>query len=175
MKTKIGTCSNIFAVALIMWLGMAGGVACATVMTVNSWNSYDGRRVATFANTVNTSFEDSIRFSLSSVPFGDRSSSHVNLKHDAGITFDTFELWGDGKFLRYGSKSASDSHLSFLGDSNTKDYELRFKGFNKSGTGGYCGEIVVSPVPEPQTYAMLLIGLGLIGFSARRRNDDTDV
>ena len=151
---------------------MAAGVANASIMKVDSWSSYDGSHVATFSNTVKTSFEDSIHFSLSRVPFGDRSSSHVKLKHDVGISFDTFELWGDGKFLGYGSKSASDSdsHLSFLGDSNTKDYELRFKGFNNSGTGGYCGEIVVSPVPEPQTYAMLLIGLGLIGFSARRRN-----
>ena len=29
----------------------------------------------------------------------------------------------------------------------------------------------VSAVPEPETYAMLLVGLGLIGFSARRRKD----
>lgn len=29
----------------------------------------------------------------------------------------------------------------------------------------------ISPVPEPETYAMLLIGLGLIGFIARRRED----
>jgi len=29
----------------------------------------------------------------------------------------------------------------------------------------------VSPVPEPQTYAMLLVGLGLIGFTTRRRKD----
>ena len=175
MKTKIGTCSDIFAVALMVCFGMAAGVVNATVMAVDSWNSYDGSHVATFANAVNTSFEDSIHFSLSSVPFGGRSSSHVSLKHDAGIYFDTFELWGDSKFLGYGSRYASDSHLSFLGDSNTKDYELRFKGFNNSGTGRYYGEIVVSPVPELQTYAMLLIGLGLIGFSARRRNDDTDI
>ncbi|MFZ5524384.1 MAG: choice-of-anchor N protein [Pseudomonadota bacterium] len=29
----------------------------------------------------------------------------------------------------------------------------------------------VSPIPEPQTYAMLLAGLGLIGFMARRRKN----
>jgi hypothetical protein len=27
----------------------------------------------------------------------------------------------------------------------------------------------VAPVPEPETYAMLLVGLGLLGFTARRR------
>jgi len=32
---------------------------------------------------------------------------------------------------------------------------------------------VVSAVPEPETYAMLLVGLGLIGFMARRRTDFT--
>ena len=29
--------------------------------------------------------------------------------------------------------------------------------------------VPTSPVPEPETYAMLLAGLGLIGFAARRR------
>jgi len=32
---------------------------------------------------------------------------------------------------------------------------------------------VISPVPEPETYAMLLAGLVLIGFSARHRRRDT--
>jgi len=31
----------------------------------------------------------------------------------------------------------------------------------------------ILPVPEPQTYAMLLVGLGLLGFTARRRKDFT--
>lgn len=30
-------------------------------------------------------------------------------------------------------------------------------------------DVVTSPVPEPETYAMLLAGLGLLGFSARRQ------
>lgn len=31
---------------------------------------------------------------------------------------------------------------------------------------------VASPVPEPETYAMLLAGLGLLGFTARRRKNN---
>jgi hypothetical protein len=27
----------------------------------------------------------------------------------------------------------------------------------------------LAPVPEPETYALLIAGLGLVGFSARRR------
>jgi hypothetical protein len=51
-----------------------------------------------------------------------------------------------------------------------------------NGTSKYCGGSYdcsakytpLTPVPEPETYAMLLAGLGLVGFSARRRmNRDT--
>ena len=31
------------------------------------------------------------------------------------------------------------------------------------------GSLVAAPVPEPETYAMLLAGLGLLGFSRRRK------
>lgn len=37
---------------------------------------------------------------------------------------------------------------------------------------GYAQDVVVfAPVPEPQTYAMMLVGLGLLGFSARRKQN----
>ncbi len=35
-------------------------------------------------------------------------------------------------------------------------------------------EFVVSPVPEPETYAMLLVGLSLLGFVAYRRKPSVD-
>jgi hypothetical protein len=36
-------------------------------------------------------------------------------------------------------------------------------------SASYGGSMAVSPVPEPETYAMMLAGLGLVGFMARRR------
>ena len=40
--------------------------------------------------------------------------------------------------------------------------------------GGYGGFVasVTAPVPEPETYAMMLAGLGALGFLARRRRND---
>jgi hypothetical protein len=35
--------------------------------------------------------------------------------------------------------------------------------------GGSESLVMVSPVPEPETYAMLLAGMGLLGFEVRRR------
>jgi hypothetical protein len=34
------------------------------------------------------------------------------------------------------------------------------------------GTLTISPIPEPETYAMLLAGLGLVGFITRRRKSD---
>ncbi|MFZ4878023.1 FxDxF family PEP-CTERM protein [Janthinobacterium sp. Mn2066] len=38
-----------------------------------------------------------------------------------------------------------------------------------NAAASYSGTINLSAVPEPETYAMLLAGLGLVGFVARRR------
>jgi hypothetical protein len=42
---------------------------------------------------------------------------------------------------------------------------LKVQGFGASGE-----YVSATPVPEPQTYAMMLAGLGLMGFIVRRRN-----
>ncbi|SFW30094.1 PEP-CTERM protein-sorting domain-containing protein [Nitrosovibrio sp. Nv17] len=48
---------------------------------------------------------------------------------------------------------------------------LNITGVTSGTLGGlYSGSISVSPVPETETYAMLLAGLGLMGAVVRRRN-----
>lgn len=42
---------------------------------------------------------------------------------------------------------------------------------NHPSWGSFHVAPVVSAIPEPETYAMMLAGLGLLGFSARRRKD----
>lgn len=50
------------------------------------------------------------------------------------------------------------------------NYFLEVNGYVASATGGsYSGNVAINPVPEPETYAMLLAGFGLLGFVARRR------
>lgn len=67
--------------------------------------------------------------------------------------------WGNGSFDDEGG-------LLFLtltnGTSNSLDGS--FYGYASSW-----GESTVTAVPEPETYAMLLVGLGVIGFAGRRR------
>lgn len=49
-------------------------------------------------------------------------------------------------------------------------YTLTLSGANSAAAGSYGGNIGVSPVPEPQTWLLLLAGLGTTGYLATRRN-----
>ncbi len=44
---------------------------------------------------------------------------------------------------------------------------------NNGVTDGYDLAFHAIPVPEPETYALMLVGLGLVGFAARRRTAST--
>jgi hypothetical protein len=75
---------------------------------------------------------------------------------------------GDFKATGTGS-SLANQWLADLG--NASDYTANIWTVQKMISGrGYAQDVVVfAPVPEPQTYAMLLAGLGIIGFTLRRR------
>lgn len=48
-------------------------------------------------------------------------------------------------------------------------YTLSITGTNSAAAGSYGGNVAVSPVSEPETYAMLAAGLMGVGFVLRRR------
>ena len=53
------------------------------------------------------------------------------------------------------------------------DYYINVTGVTTAPLGGiYTGAISVTAVPEPETFAMMLAGLGALGFLARRRRND---
>jgi hypothetical protein len=53
-----------------------------------------------------------------------------------------------------------------------ESWDVPYLAYSQLGTSGVvdgAGSIVYAPVPEPETYAMMLAGLGLLGLAARRR------
>jgi hypothetical protein len=64
-----------------------------------------------------------------------------------------------------GSYGFSDSSINMA-------FELGHSGFMKNGESSVMGyELIMGAVPEPETYAMFMAGLGLMGFIARRRKN----
>jgi len=76
------------------------------------------------------------------------------------LTLATFPNFASGSLLSQGFR--------FDGQSPSPQARGTFYSVNLSGVSS---AQVLSPVPEPETYAMLLAGLGLIGFMARRRDN----
>lgn len=77
----------------------------------------------------------------------------------------------DATFAVIGSDANPSDGFSFSGLA-AGSYALNVLGFATGTEGGfYAGGFITetAPIPEPETYAMLLAGLGMIGFMVRRR------
>jgi hypothetical protein len=115
--------------------------------------------------------------------FGPASGNNSNLVvSGSGFTATAstlnFDFSGLGYALFQNPQNGSGiNYLCFAGNlcgnySNSINLGTSVFGVNGSAQKGNQVVATISPVPEPQTYAMLLVGLGLIGFMGRRRKED---
>ena len=75
-----------------------------------------------------------------------------------------------GQFVKYSAPVAGQGNQYFA--AHVTDFTTSLTDANGVAiTSGYFGgsDQISTPVPEPETYAMLLAGLGLVGFAARRK------
>jgi hypothetical protein len=70
----------------------------------------------------------------------------------------------------FGPASASDSRLMAVSFSNVSGADLGGTFALNANVNGFSQSAV--PVPEPETYAMMLAGLGALGFISRRRRQN---
>lgn len=64
--------------------------------------------------------------------------------------------------------SIGKGQFAFFSNSEASPFTLNLMGTAAAGAI-YSGEVTVTAVPEAETYAMMVGGLGLLGFMARRR------
>jgi len=98
---------------------------------------------------------------------GVTSVNSTNGTGNSGLTdIDFGTAFGQGAGNRLSQNDWVTWSVTGLGSGVLANTYLHVQGID----GGYSAKYTpISPVPEPQTYAMLLAGLGLIGYSARRR------
>jgi hypothetical protein len=68
-------------------------------------------------------------------------------------------------FLPFNGASSGESFTLTFANKNTASAEVNFLAV--AGANGTA--VVTAPVPEPETWAMMVAGMGLLGFAARRR------
>ena len=175
------TFSRMVAVALTMWLGLAAGSANA-VQTFGPFTGSAGTGyTADFGNNAVTgpTFSDWFDFSLPADTVGQGGATAITsiTTSGIGVMFTGFDLWESTAGListNLFSLPSSAATLSFVGGYIPGSYHLNVAGFRFLPSAGYGGTVstIPAPVPEPETYAMLLAGLGLVGFTARRRKQN---
>jgi hypothetical protein len=98
----------------------------------------------------------------------------VSRTADVGLDITGMSLFsGDGTMLGAGTSmetGATDVWTVAGNNLGAGDYYLRVNGTVVSDAGAsFGGAMMLMPVPEPGTYGMMLGGLGILGFLARRR------
>ena len=153
--------------------------------TVASYNALDSS--ALFGSSTNIAFRSTIDFGVTAAQAGSWSfRTGVDFSNGGALFLDgvaldvgTNDMWWNGNynnsngFLSGSSTLAAGNHtLSIYGLESCCDgfQQAQFKAGNSSYTSfsSTDGLASVSAVPEPSTYAMLLIGLGLLAFTGRR-------
>jgi hypothetical protein len=70
----------------------------------------------------------------------------------------------------YGPASSADARMMAVSFSNVSGHDLTGNFSLNTSVSGFSQSAV--PVPEPETYAMMLAGLGALGFISRRRRQN---
>ena len=128
-------------------------------------------------NNDDDTFLDQFTFSVAAgaLPTNlDAIVSSISRTADTGLNISGLNLYGGGGALvasgTMDQTGAIDVWTLTTDNMATGSYYIQVSGSLVSDTSGsFGGSVMLAPVPEPETYGMLLGGLGLLGFMARRR------
>ena len=176
--------SRLTALLAALTLTLAGAAGATTYTTVPSSITATGSFNSNFITT--PSFDDYIQFSVGA-PNGGATWAALSTNFTSVFGLGSLAsalysgTWSSSAGLpipvAIGTSGAVPIYPGFsiwftsgvTGTLAVGNYTLRLQGLTEPGGGSYAGTITLAPVPEPGEWALMMSGLGLIGFMVRRR------
>jgi hypothetical protein len=152
-------------------------LACVASFADNGGGPLDLSSGSTFFGRTpgGASFEDSYTFTLSGTSYLTTGSIDSSALGPQDIDFTSITLRSGATTIATFANLGTDAQEHYVLTQTllaAGSYTLVIDGTQTPDGASYAGNLAVMtapPVPEPQTYAMLLAGLGALCFMARRR------
>jgi PEP-CTERM motif len=118
-----------------------------------------------------TPIDDTFTFNLTGGPaFANAQVSTILLNGSQNINFSSITLDSIYAFTKMSTDGAPETWALLAPPVlNNGEHSIEVIGTLLGSTGSYSGTLNVQAVPEPKTWAMMLLGFGAIGFSLRSR------
>ncbi|QDQ27782.1 PEP-CTERM sorting domain-containing protein [Chitinimonas arctica] len=165
---------TIFSAGIDGWSTGSAGIEIQPTGTLGGVSAYDGNQYVELDTTRNSFMYQDIATTLNGI-YSLSFAYMARPDNIGGSASNPIEVyWGGTKLATFSGKSKPGPWLEVnLDDLKGKAgfTRLEFRAVGTSdGYGGLIDGVAVAAVPEPESYAMLLAGLGLMATIARRRN-----